>query len=159
MIIAISIFGYLFGLFTTMYIVRRKNMMGWKITEYKWGTNDYALAKQQWDKTDIIVYSIFWAITVVITIIYQIIKNILILVCGGTNSLFTKLDNILDAPRVKKIKIDKRIIGYSLDEENISFPSLIRAIEAAPEKPIFVHYIDNSHSIVEEDRIKLLKEA
>jgi hypothetical protein len=99
----------------------------------------------------VIVFGMLWIISDTLYITFKILDYLYQFVVGGSNSLFTKLDSILDAPKVKKIKIDKRIVGYSLDEETIEFPTLIRAIENSNNKPIYRHFINQTWELVNKE--------
>lgn len=97
------------------------------------------------DKIGIVLYSIFWSICIPVHSIGAIIYILISSICGKTNSIFQKLDAILDAP--PKEKINKKIIGYSINEETITYPTLIRAQESGA-KRIYRHYADESHELV-----------
>ncbi len=158
-----------------MYVARRKNRLTWDyFDKYNYHSGErekqmtWGEAKQLFkdeffaDKGILIAYSIFWPITVVCHTICLSIYGIFQLIAGGSNSLFVTLDKIIDylnTPRAKKIKIDKRIVGYSLDEVSPRYPFLIRAKEAAIEykisnQPIYIHYVDGTHEAVDQNRLK-----
>jgi len=134
MIITIfSIIGYIFCGIVFTYLGRRFDKEGWK--------DDMAFT--------IVFLGFLWPLGIIVYSIYKTFSSFFKII----DNLFAKLDVILDTPRVKRIKIDKRIVGYSIDETNIVYPAFLRAIEAAPGKLVYRHFVDGTYEKANENEL------
>ncbi len=124
-----EILGYIICGIISLYIFRR-------------------IHRDWWDDSDLappifIGLGLLWPVGITIWIICKIC----ILIFSETNSLYSKLDEILDNRKAKLGARQDTIIGYSTDEVTIKYPTLIHAKETGA-KTVYRHFEDETRERV-----------
>lgn len=186
MTIILYILLYIIISIITLYVMRRKNIIRWDYCFYSgifdisniWDFGDfwkknldksykpyislgeqkcYNLAKDQYTVIGVVLFSIFWILTVPIYLIVNFIvkiKNSLM----REPTIFQRIDKILDTPKGVETNNTEvtEIIGYSINgNEPLSLNLYDVLNQIKPEyynlNPIFVHYKDGTKQQLKND--------